>query len=68
MDNNLEHYQQRIAYLESVNDQLATEIAYVDDLLRLVGFPQGLETVKEAAKELIEEMEQEHEGERDLLY
>ncbi len=59
MDNSNDHLLQQIAYLETVNDQLATEIAYVDELLHLVGFPQGLETVKEAAKELIIEMEEE---------
>jgi hypothetical protein len=46
----------RIAYLEFVNDQLLTELKYVDQLLRSIGFPEGLETVKKAARE-IQEME-----------
>jgi len=45
----------RIAYLEFVNDQLVSEIRYVDELLRLVGFSNGLETVKVAAREMVDE-------------
>lgn len=44
----------RIAYLEFTNDQLVTEIRYVDELLRCIGFPEGLATVKSAAQELME--------------
>lgn len=44
----------RIAYLESVNDQLSTEVAYVDHLMRLIGFSEGLVTVKATAKEIID--------------
>lgn len=47
--------EKKIAYLEFVNDQLLSEIQYVDHLLRLIGFPEGLETIKSAAKEVIEE-------------
>lgn len=47
--------EKKIAYLEFVNDQLLAEIHYVDNLLRLIGFPEGLETIKSAAKETIEE-------------
>jgi len=43
---------QKIAYLEFVNDQLSTELSYVDRLLRAVGFTEGLTTVKQAAQEL----------------
>jgi hypothetical protein len=46
--------QKKIAYLEFSNDQLMTEIRYVDSLLRSIGFPEGLETVKLAAQELHE--------------
>ena len=46
---------QQIAYLEFANDQLSTELQYVDKLLRAVGFTDGLTTVKQAAKELFEE-------------
>lgn len=51
---------EKLAYLEFVNDQLSTELHYVDKLLRSVGFTDGLATVKTAAKELYE---QEHEAE-----
>ena len=44
----------RISELESLNDQLASELRFLDDLLRKVGFDQGLTTLKSAAEELIE--------------
>ncbi len=50
-----QNLQQKIAYLEFVNDQLVSEIDYVDRLLRIIGFPEGLETIKSAAQEVIEE-------------
>lgn len=37
------------ALLESLNDQLQTEITTVDELLRAVGFDEGLATLKAAA-------------------
>lgn len=52
-------HEQKIAYLEFVNDQLLSEIQYIDRLLRLIGFPEGLETIKSAAQEVIEEDEEE---------
>lgn len=45
----------KIAYLEFVNDQLTSEIEYVDKLLKLIGFPEGLSTIKSAAIEVIKE-------------
>jgi hypothetical protein len=42
----------KIALLESVNDQLYSELVDVDRLMRLVGFEGGLETVKLTAQEL----------------
>ena len=45
----------KLAYLEFVNDQLSTEVIYVDNLLKAVGFPEGLESVKDVAHELIDE-------------
>ncbi len=45
----------RISELESMNDQLLTEIRYLDQLLREVGFEEGLKTLKFAAKEMIEQ-------------
>lgn len=47
--------EKKIAHLEFMNDQLMSEIHYVDRLLRLIGFPEGLETIKSAAAEVIEE-------------
>lgn len=48
----------KIAVLESLNDQLITEVSYVDNLMRLIGFSEGLATVKATAKELVERGEQ----------
>ena len=45
----------RISELESLNDQLQTEIRYLDQLLREIGFENGLKTLKFAAQELIEQ-------------
>jgi hypothetical protein len=42
----------KIAILESVNDQLISELGYVDDLMRQVGFSNGLQTVKATANEI----------------
>lgn len=44
----------KIAILESINDQLTTEVSYIDQLMRLVGFAGGIETIKATAKEIIE--------------
>lgn len=44
----------RIAYLESINDQLSTEVTYVDKLMRIVGFSQGIDTLKATAETIIE--------------
>jgi len=46
-----------IAYLESFNDMLFTEIKYLDKLLRLSGFPKGLDSLKVTAEEMLEEGE-----------
>jgi hypothetical protein len=45
----------KLAELESINDQLSAEIKYLDELLKQVGFDEGLKTLKTAAQELIEE-------------
>lgn len=50
--------QQKIARLESVQDQLETELSYIDTLLKSVGFPRGLESAKEVALELLQEGQQ----------
>jgi hypothetical protein len=45
----------KIAHLESINDQLNAEIRYLDELLKRVGFDEGLLSLKKAALELLEE-------------
>lgn len=47
----------KIARLESLNDQLTAEIAYLDALTKKLGFEEGIKTLKEAGKELLQEME-----------
>lgn len=49
----------RFAYLEFVEDQLSTELAYINNLLKSVGFPRGIESVKEVAKEIIQDKSRE---------
>ncbi|NGX34850.1 MAG: hypothetical protein K1060chlam1_01207 [Candidatus Anoxychlamydiales bacterium] len=45
----------KIAKLETINDQLVTEIEYLDLLARRIGFEEGLKTLKSAAIEILEE-------------
>lgn len=44
-----------ISELESMNDQLISELRFLDELLRKVGFEEGLKTLKSAAEDLIEQ-------------
>lgn len=44
----------KIAKLESMCDQLQSEMRYLDQLLVEVGFEEGLKTLKAAAIELID--------------
>ncbi len=53
MDNQ-ESLLRKISELESMNDQLLTEIRYLDDLLKQIGFMEGLKTLKVAALEMID--------------
>lgn len=55
----IEALKKRISELESINDQMSAELRYLDDLLREVGFEEGLVTLKYAAIELLEEEEEE---------
>ena len=50
----IEQLRERIAQLEFQNDQLTAELQYIDQLLRSVGFSDGLASVKAAAQELSE--------------
>lgn len=45
----------KIAKLESFNDFLQTELAYLDQILRECGFPEGVASLKETVEELIRE-------------
>ncbi len=47
----------KIAQLETINDQLLTELEYIDLLARQIGFENGLTTLKSAALEIIEEQD-----------
>lgn len=47
--------QNQIAKLESVNDQLLTELAVLDALLIKSGFPYGLTSLKQVALEILDE-------------
>jgi len=44
----------KIAKLETVNDQLAAELQFLESLTRTLGFAEGLKTLKEAAQEMIQ--------------
>ncbi len=57
--NREEQLKRRICELESINDQLSTEIRYLDQLLRKVGFEEGLKTLKWAALELLQQGKEE---------
>lgn len=48
---------QQLARLESINDQLTTELGYVNALLCAIGFSEGLTTVKAIAQEVLAEDE-----------
>jgi len=45
----------RISELEFMNDQLLSEIRYLDGLMREIGFEEGLKTLKVAANEILEQ-------------
>ena len=48
---------QKIAKLETVNDQLLAEIQFLDDISRKLGFENGIKTLKKAAIELLQEQQ-----------
>lgn len=45
------------AHLESYIDYLETELSYLQDLLKRCGFPEGIQTLKESAEELLLEQD-----------
>ncbi|CDR33021.1 hypothetical protein [Criblamydia sequanensis] len=49
----IKELKQTIAKLEFQNDQLLAELNYLNRLLRSIGFPEGLNSVKKTAEELL---------------
>ncbi|MBA2728049.1 MAG: hypothetical protein H0U49_07750 [Parachlamydiaceae bacterium] len=49
--------QKKLAILESANDHLISELAYIDELMYLIGFNNGLDGLKETAQEFCEDLE-----------
>jgi hypothetical protein len=54
---NIQELLKRKAQLETENDLLRSELEYLDQLMRMAGFTNGLETVKATAIDLIENPE-----------
>lgn len=50
--------QKKLARLEFIHDQLEAEIQYINNLLKSVGFPNGIDSAKEVAFELIEQQKE----------
>lgn len=46
--------ERKIAQLETLNDQLVSELKYIDGILKEIGFPDGIVTLKIAATEIRE--------------
>lgn len=59
---------QKIARLESMNDQLASELQFIDDVARKIGFINGISTLKSAAMELLEEQQNNLDNDNDENY
>ena len=57
--NKEEELLKKIAKLESICDQLQSEMNYLDQLLIEVGFEEGIKTLKSAARELIDKKDDE---------
>jgi hypothetical protein len=47
-------YKKKIAKLETINDQLQAEFNHLEHLLKKVGFEEGIKSLKDAAKELLD--------------
>ncbi len=50
---NKEKLEQKIAKLESLNDQLTAEFNNLNSVLKKLGFDEGIKTLKEAATEML---------------
>ncbi|WP_194847930.1 hypothetical protein [Candidatus Neptunochlamydia vexilliferae] len=53
--NNVKELEKTVAKLESQADLLEAELTYLNGLLIEVGFPEGIETLKATAEELLAE-------------
>ena len=52
-----EKLMQKIAKLETINDQLLAELQFLDNISRKLGFENGIKTLKKAAIELLQEQD-----------
>lgn len=43
----------KLAYLESINDLLVTELEHINELMKVIGFSNGNQTLKITAEEMI---------------
>lgn len=55
MCNSKLYLEKKLAEIEFINDQLISEISYVNNLLITVGFVEGLTSLKDAVKEILEQ-------------
>jgi len=55
------HLERKVAKLETLCDQLQAERTYLDEILKEIGFEEGLKTLKEAASEMLDKKN--HDGE-----
>jgi hypothetical protein len=45
--------EQKVAQLEFEHDQLISELSHTNQLLKSVGFPDGIKSIKEIAEDLL---------------
>lgn len=55
MCNSKLYLEKKLAEIEFINDQLISEISYVNNLLITIGFVEGLSSLKDAVKEILEQ-------------
>lgn len=66
--NNKIDLRKKVASLESKLDMLETELTYLNALLIDTGFPNGIETLKETALEILaEQLEDKHVNQKNPL-
>lgn len=62
----VQELEKNIAYLKYANAQMMQQLLEADALLRRVGFDNGLETVKETAREIIRLQKERKENDEDV--